>query len=244
MKTMKTTAAVLAALVAHTVSADVAGLVQDQARFFAMNGTELMTTTLEDAEYAVIDVYVDFSAPNTSDHLNSESYLLNMFNVNVTSVGIDSFVQSDLTSDGTWLPSLSGDEPALGAYSAIDSFVTINSLVGEDSASNLTLLDPGFGDGTNADIFNQDIGWYQAPPNGSGSVLADMRVWIGRFVATGEEARNNAGFEMTGTVGYDYQDGSGAFFGEASGEFSFIPAPGALALMTLGGIGIGRTRRK
>ena len=244
MKTMKTFAAVLAASVAHGAMADVAGLVQDGVTYYTTGASGLITTSLEEAEYAVIDVYVDFSAENTQDHENSESFLLNMFNVNVATSGMSSFVQSDLTAEGSWVPSFSADQPDMGAFSQIDSFVTINSVVGEDHALNLTKLDPYFGAGTNDDIFNVNVGWYQVPPNLEGGVMQDLRVWIGRFVATGEEARGAAGFEMSSTVGYDYQDGTAPYYGAASGEFTFVPAPGVLTALMLGSVGLGRRRRR
>ena len=241
MKTRAMCAAFVAAAIPGTVQADVAGLVQDAAVFYSMDGDDLQVTSFEEAEYAVIDIYADFSAPNTDGNLNADSFLLNMYDVNVSVDGFSSFVQNDVSGVGSWKPSFSLDLPAAGAFSQIDSFVTINSAVGADAGLNSTLLDPGFGAGTNADIFNVNIGWYQTPP-GNGGVMADLRVWIGRFVVTGEEARNGAGFSMTSKVGYDYQNDTGAFYGEASGEFSFIPAPGALALVGLGGLGIRRRR--
>ena len=244
MKTMKTLAAVSAALVAQGAIADVAGLVQDGVSYYRLDGTSVVSASLEDAQYAVIDVYVDFSAPNTQDHENSESFLLNMFQVNVNTSGMGSFQQNDLTAEGSWIPSYSANLPGAGAFSQIDSFVTINSVVGEESAFNLTTLDPGFGEGTNDDIFRTDVGWYQVPPNADGGVMADLRVWIGRFVATGEEARNDAGFQMTSRVGYDYQDDTIPYYGDASGEFSFIPAPGVLTAMMLGSVGLRRRQRR
>ena len=148
-----------------------------------------------------------------------------------------------MTEEGSWIPSFSFDLPSQGAYSQIDSFVTINSAVGADAALNFTTLDPGFGSGENDDIFNQDIGWYQVPPNGDGQVMEDLRVWIGRFVVTGEDARNGAAFTMTSMVGYDYHNDSGAYYGEATGEFSFVPAPGVLAAIAVGGTCLRRRRR-
>jgi hypothetical protein len=233
MKTIAVSTAFFAVAISGGVHADIAGLVQDAAMFYSLDGDDLQVTTFEDADYAVIDMYVDFSAPNTSGNLNSESYLLNMFRGNVAVSGFESFVQFDASPAGSWKPLFSLDLPSVGAYSQIDSFVTINSGVGADAAFNSTTLDPGFGDGLNDDIFNTDIGWYQVPP-GDGGVMADLKVWVGRFVVTGEEARNGAEFSMSSTVGYDYQNGSAPFYGEVTSDFTFIPTPGVLAAMGLG----------
>ena len=241
MKTRAVCAACFAVAISGSVQADVAGLVQDAAVFYSLEGNDLQVTSFEDAQYAVIDIYVDFSAPNTSGNFNADSFLLNMYDVNVSVDGFSSFVQNDVSGVGSWKPSFSLDLPAAGALSQIDSFVTINSGVGADAGFNFTELDPGFGTGLNEDIFNTNIGWFQTPP-GTGGVMADLRVWVGRFVVTGEEARNGAGFTMTSTVGYDYQNDTGAYYGDASGEFTFIPAPGALALIGIGGLGMRRRR--
>jgi hypothetical protein len=241
MKTIAVSTAFFAVAISGGVHADIAGLVQDAAMFYSLDGDDLQVTTFEDADYAVIDMYVDFSAPNTSGNLNSESYLLNMFRGNVAVSGFESFVQFDASPAGSWKPLFSLDLPSVGAYSQIDSFVTINSGVGADAVNNTT-LDPGFGDGLNDDIFNTDIGWYQVPP-GDGGVMADLKVWVGRFVVTGEEARNGAEFSMSSTVGYDYQNGSAPFYGEVTSDFTFIPTPGVLAAMGLGTLCLRRRQR-
>ena len=242
MKTRAVCTAFFAVAISGSVQADVAGLVQDAAVFYSFDGNDLQVTSFEEAEYAVIDIYADFSAPNTNGNLNADSFLLNMFDVNVSVDDFSSFVQKDASGVGSWKPNFSLDIPVANAFSQIDSFVTINSGVGADAAFNITELDPGFEAGTNADIFNSNIGWYQTPPAGDGGVMADLRVWIGRFVVTGEEARNGAGFSMTSTVGYDYQNDTGAFYGDASGDFTFVPAPGVLAMMSIGGLGMRRRR--
>jgi hypothetical protein len=241
MKTIAVSTAFFAVAVSGGAFADIAGLVQDAAKFYSLDGDDLQVTTFEDADYAVIDLYVDFSAPNTSGNLNSESYLLNMFGGNVAVSGFESFVQFDASAEGSWKPQFSLDLPSVGAFPQIDSFVTINSGVGADAVNNTT-LDPGFGDGLNDDIFNTDIGWYQVPP-GDGRVMADLKVWVGRFVVTGEEARNGAEFSMSATVGYDYQNGEPPFFGEVTSDFTFIPTPGVLAAMGLGTLCLRRRQR-
>ena len=241
MKTIAVSTAFFAVAVSGGAFADIAGLVQDAAKFYSLDGDDLQVTTFEDADYAVIDLYVDFSAPNTSGNLNSESYLLNMFGGNVAVSGFESFVQFDASPEGSWKPLFSLDLPSVGAFPQIDSFVTINSGVGADAVNNTT-LDPGFGDGLNDDIFNTDIGWYQVPP-GDGRVMADLKVWVGRFVVTGEEARNGAEFSMSSTVGYDYQNGTAPFYGEVTSDFTFIPTPGVLAAMGLGTLCLRRRQR-
>ena len=43
-------------------------------------------------------------------------------------------------------------------------------------------------------------------------------------------------------MGYNYGDATGAYFGDMGGNFTFTPAPGALALMGLAGLGVRRRR--
>ena len=231
-----------AALVATSATlADVSGIVgQDTLRYYESDGAT--QTDFANAAYAVLDLYVDFSAPNTEGYTNEESVLLNMFGVNVFSFGFDGmFNQSDVAfaTMGTWTPSLSIDIPGT-SNPTIDSMVTIGGVPG---ATNGTSLDPGFGDGTPDTIYLPDIGWYASPDSGQGNVNEDLQVWIGRFVVTGDQARGGANFDFFGDIGYNYGANTGAYFNyDQGGNFTFVPTPGALALLGLSGLCLRRRR--
>lgn len=239
-----------AALVSSSVAlADVSGLLgQDTLRYYAADGAT--ETSLADASYAVIDVYVDFSATNTHGFDNAQSHMLSAFNMNLFSdtIGTSGFVHSDLTSGGnpmmgSWKPSFSFDIPGT-ANSAIDSFITIGGGVGAMAAVNVTTPDPNLGAATNPDIFNSNVGWFLNPPTSTQGDVIDLQVWIGRFVVSGDQARDGANFDMAGTIGYNYGSGTGSFNDDVSSNFMFgeIPAPGAIALLGLGGICARRRR--
>ena len=65
---------------------------------------------------------------------------------------------------------------------------------------------------------------------------------IGRFVVSAERAQAGESLLMSVQIGYNYGIGTGSFFAGADSEFAYVPAPGALALLGLGGL-ISRRRR-
>jgi hypothetical protein len=228
-----------AAIVATTAgisSADVAGIIQNTSYYDADGTTE---STLSSAAYAVVDLYLDFTEAGTDGYPIEDAFLLNLYGVNVTARGFSAFNQSDLTAEGSWLPSFS--LPVGNAKPKVDSFVTLGTP--SPPVPNSTALDPNFNSGANADIFGTDIGWYAPPTPSQGSVDEDLKVWIGRFAVTGQEARQGANFTLTGNAGYYYGPGTGPFSEETGGTFSFIPGPGALAFLGLGGFFRPRKKR-
>jgi hypothetical protein len=230
-------------IVSSAALADVAGIGgQSTLRYYESDG--MTVTDLDGAAFAVLDLYVDFSATNHDGYNNEDSFLLNMFNVNVMANGFGMFNQSDVVS-GSWSPSFSLDIPGL-SNPLIDSFVTIGGGVGSEpngAATNGTSLDPSFGSGVSGDIFNTNIGWYAPPTAEQGSVDIALQAWIGQFAVTGDEARGGANFDFIGSVGYNYGDSTGAFFADdKGGNFTFVPAPGALALLGLSGLCLRRRR--
>ena len=240
-----------AAFIASSAAmADVSGIFgQDTLRYYAADGeTE---ASLDDAAYAVIDLYVDFSATNTHGFNNADSHMLSTFNMNFGSDNFDYFNQNDITGQGngefvgSWKPSFSFDIP-MTSNSKIDSFITIGGGVGSQAATNVTTPDPNLGAGLNGAIFNDNVGWFLNPPTSTqGDVLgSDYEVWLGRFAVTGDQARANASFGVAGTIGYNYGQGTGSFSADIDGGFSYgeIPAPGALALIGLGGLCARRRR--
>ena len=230
-----------AAVVASTAAisnADVAGLIQTNSYYKADGNT---ASDLSSAAYAVVDLFLDFSKQGTDGYAVEDAFLLNMYGVNVTARGFTDFHQSDFTTEGSWLPSLS--LPLESPETNIDSFVTIG-IPDPTEAPNATALDPNFNNGENSDVFGSDIGWYAPPIREQGGVDDSLQVWIGRFTVTGEEARQGANFTLTGTAGYYYGAGTGPFSADTEGTFSFIPAPGLLATFGLGGLLSTRSRRR
>ena len=232
----------------NAAQADVSGLIgQDTIHFYEADG--ITKTNSANAAYAVIDVFVEFLAPNTHGYTNADSHMLSAFNCNFFSDTIvENFHQSDLTGSGTgangsWKPSFSFDINGV-SNPRIDSFITIGGGVGLDAATNVTTPDPNLGTATNAAIFNENVGWFLNPPTSTQGDQLDLEVWIGRFVVTGDEARNGANFDVMGTIGYNYGAGTGSFNDDVSSNFFYgeIPAPGALALLGLGGLCARRRR--
>ena len=244
----------IATLTALTVgagiaSADISGIRgQDTLRYYGADGTT--ESDLAGASYAVMDLYVQFNGANTDGFDNADSHMLSAFNMNFVS-DFGNFYQNDLTGMGSgdfvgsWKPSFSFDIPGT-ANSGIDSFITIGGGVGTQAATNVTTPDPNLGAALNSAIFNDNVGWFLNPPTSTqGDVLgSDYEVWIGRFAVTGDVARANASFGVAGTIGYNYGQGTGSFSADIDGGFSYgeIPAPGALALIGLGGLCARRRR--
>jgi hypothetical protein len=232
-----------AAFIASSATmADVSGIFgQDTLRYYAADG-ETAVTDIDDAAYAVIDLFVDFSATNTHGFSNAESHMLSTFNMNFVSNEFEYFNQNDITGQGngeftgSWKPSFSFDIP-MTSNPRIDSFITIGGGVGAQAATNVTTPDPNLGAGLNSAIFNDNVGWFLNPPTSVQGDVLDFEVWVGRFVVTGDEARNGANFDVNGTIGYNYGSGTGSFNTDVGGNFFYnIPAPGALALLGLGGL--------
>ena len=203
---------------------------QDTLRYYATDGTT--ETTVADAAWAVLDVYANYDV--ATDHTVS------VFNANFVAQGFSLFNQDDITVDGSWKPSYSFDTG--GGNSNIDSFITIGGGVGSQAASNLTTADPNLGIANSADIFNSNVGWYLLPPTSEQGDPIDLQVWMGRFVVTGDEARSGAEFEMSAFITYTEGSSTGAQFGNDEVNFIFTPAPGALAILGLGGVATRRRR--
>ena len=172
---------------------------------------------------------------------NADAVGLNVFNATITNEG--GFVQNDVQAGagGTWLPSASIDIPGF-SDSANDSYVTIGYGVGAEAALNGTSLDPGFGDGIGGTI-PAGAGWFNGnPPNeqtasafaGGIDGLSGYAVMVGQFVWSGD-----AVFYFDAEMGSNAGAGSEVDFGADRFE---IPAPGALALLGLGGLAARRRR--
>ena len=240
-------AAGAAVIATSAATADISGIRgQDTLRYYGEDGST--ETDLAGASYAVMDLYIQFNGANTDGFDNADSHMLSAFNMNFDS-SFGNFYQNDLTGMGSgdfvgsWKPSFSFDIPGT-ANSAIDSFITIGGGVGSQAATNVTTPDPNLGAGLNGDLFNENVGWFLNPPTSTqGDVLgSDYEVWIGRFTVTGDQARDGAAFSVAGTIGYNYGQGTGSFSADIDDSFTYVPGPGALALIGLGGLCARRRR--
>ena len=160
---------------------------------------------------------------------DANNVLLNIFDSDIAGDYIHNDVQAG--AGGTWSPNASLDIPSF-SDSDNDSYVTIGYGVGAEAATNGTSLDPNFGTGIGGTV-PMNAGWFNGNPT---SVISGDRILIGQFVFTSELTQ----FQFNGSVGYKSDDAdAGVLFGNGSWS---IPAPGALALLGLGGL-VARNRR-
>ena len=198
----------------------------------------------EVGDYTVIKMYAVYDAADIA---------LNVFNAQVVTKDAGGFHQSDVQigAGGTWAPNASLDIPGF-ADSAIDSFATIGYAVGSGSpgaATNGSALDPTWLDQTGGlgAYVPSGAGWYNGNPSSdqvAGAVAGfDNAVWVGQFsfLTSRVEAAGAIDFFI-----FDCEMGSK----DAAGEVFFggdayiwdVPAPGALALLGLGGLAARRRR--
>ena len=200
----------------------------------------------EVGDYTVIKMYAVYDA---------EDIALNVFNAQIVTKDAGGFNQSDVQigAGGTWAPNASLDIPGF-ADSSIDSFGTIGYGVGAAAATNGTALDPTFLDATGGlgAYVPSGGGWYNGNPTneqvatsfgGGYDQKSGFAVWVGQFAfATSRvEAAGALDFFI-----FDCEMGSK----DAAGEVFFggdafiwaVPAPGALALLGLGGLAARRRR--
>ena len=177
---------------------------------------------------------------------NADAVGLNVFNADIGTD--DLFIHNDVQvgAGGTWLPSASLDIPGF-SDSGNDSYVTIGYGVGAEAALNGTSLDPGFGEtGGLGGTIPVGAGWFNGnPPNaqtatafaGGTDGLSGYAVMIGQFVFAGELL-----FSFDAEMGANSGPGSEVEFGADLYTLPAIPAPGALALLGLGGLAARRRR--
>ena len=174
---------------------------------------------------------------------NADAVALNVFNSDIGASSL--FIHNDVQvgAGGSWAPNASLDIPGF-SDSGNDSYVTIGYGVGAAAATNGTNLDPGFGEtGGLGGTIPVGAGWFNGnPPNEQGvSAFAGGRdgisgyaVMVGQFVYSGEIF-----FSFDAEMGANAGAGSEVVFGA---DVFTIPAPGALALLGLGGLATRRRR--
>ena len=194
-------------------------------------------------DYTVIKMNAVFS--------NDTDITLNLFEMEVSTEDNGGFNQSDVQigAGGTWSPNASLDIPGF-SDSAIDSFATIGYGVGNEAATNGSALDPSWleASGGLGAYVPSGAGWYNGNPTNdqvaqSVEGIGQYAVWVGQFAfATSrvESAGSTNFFIFDCEMGS--KDGAGeVFFG--GDAYIWTPAPGALALLGLGGVA-SRRRRK
>ena len=193
-------------------------------------------------DYTVIKMYAVYDAADIA---------LNVFDAEIVTKDAGGFNQSDVQigAGGTWAPNASLDIPGF-ADSAIDSFGTIGYGVGAAAATNGTALDPTFLDATGGlgAYVPSGGGWYNGNPTSeqvAGAVdgIGAYAVWVGQFAFANsrvEAAGSNNFFVFDAQMGSKDAAGEVFFGGDA---YIWTPAPGALALLGLGGVA-SRRRRK
>ena len=194
-------------------------------------------------DYTVIKMNAVFS--------NDSDVALNLFEMEIVTQDAGGFNQSDVQigAGGTWSPNASLDIPGF-ADSAIDSYATIGYGVGAAAATNGTALDPTWLDASGGlgAFVPSGAGWYNGNPvseqtglayAGGEDGISGFAVHVGQFVFETSRMNTEDFFIFDGEIGFANPEV--AFGGDV---FTYgIPAPGALALLGLGGIA-SRRRRK
>ena len=221
--------------------------------FILGSATALLLTSAASAEFIGFDGVVSINdAGNNVVQMyavydNDSAVVLNVFESDISAgaAGDILFNQSDVQmgAGGTWSPSASLDIPDF-ADSSNDSYVTIGYGVGAAANTNGTALDTQWrGGGFLGGTVPVGAGWYNSyPPNeqvasafaGGIDGLSGYAVMVGQFVWSGD-----AVFSFEATVGANAGAGSDFEFGS---DLFIIPAPGALALLGLGGLAARRRR--
>ena len=179
---------------------------------------------------SAIDMYANFS--------DAGNVFLNIYDSNVVNgdgIANGGFLHLDFGTlsegEGSWLPSQSAD--VAGLNSLFDSYVTAGySSIG---AGNSTALDPNFliGNGFGAYI-PENAGWYNGNPD---NVQSGDKIHLGHFVM----ATSDVGFfNFSASTGWK-ADATTSQVQFGSGSWT-VPAPGALALLGLGGLATRRRR--
>ena len=220
---------------------------------FAM-GAVLTAGTAASADFVSFEGNVnevgDFTVISMYAVYDTADVALNVFNAQIVTSDAGGFNQSDVQigAGGTWAPNASLDIPGF-ADSSIDSFTTIGYGVGAAAATNGTALDPTFLDATGGlgGTVPSGAGWYNGNPTNNQVAQAqggyDYAVFVGQFsFATSRVAAAGAENFFIFDAEMGSKDAGGEVFFGGDAYIWQIPAPGALALLGLGGL-VARRRR-
>ncbi len=187
------------------------------------------------SDYTIIEMFAVYDAGSgTITGLNT--FEMDVF----TSDGLG-FNQSDTAfgTGGSFNPASTVDIPGF-ANSLIDSYVAMGA--------GAVALDPGFGDGSGTTV-PSGAGWYNGNPavpataspfTGEVDGLNGVGIRLGQFVVDSQRVVGDWTFTFSGQMGSSDSSGE-VFFGSDSFVYA-VPAPGALALLGLGGL-VARRRR-
>ena len=204
----------------------------------------------------VIDIFAGVS--------NQSDKFLNLYNANISTTLAGGFVQKAGLTNKTWKPDAAGF--ASTRNTADDSFMTAGTFSGgayggEYYASSNTNGDPNFtGNSWNATpgsaaatTIPNLAGWYTGDPTSvdnvtesllgmigrqdlSGGAAATRGIWVAHFVVAG----NNAVINFSAFT--SIKDGVSGAVSQSQSSGTFVPAPGALALLGLAGFASRRRR--
>jgi hypothetical protein len=207
------------------------------AAFADFTGFEGVASRYNDGvtEWQVIDMYANFDTDGTEA-------VLNIFNADISTRDGLGFNHNDLADaqGGSWKPSFSFEVP--GVYDPMrDSYADVGYGVGALAALNQTALDPNFGDGLGATV-PVGAGWFNLTPDNA-RYANGGQLHIGHFVwdASRSDGDTLGFFVFEADIGYNEGPGTEVSFGQGAYAWE-IPAPGALALLGLGGIAARRRR--
>ena len=179
------------------------------------------------SEYAI---YAVFDAPTDE--------LLSIFDANISTT--TGFFHNTLAGKGASAMPFTTAELAVSDNPDADSFVTIGLDTGD---GNNLMLDPLFDENEfiSGSTLGTNAGWFVFPDNDQGVAGPRRQVLIAVFTPTNDVAGHAGIVSGTLTLTYDDSPGPGLpVFVDAS----FItPAPGAVGLLALAGLG-GRRRRR
>lgn len=194
---------------------------------------------------------------------NANDRLLNAFNVNLRNNagagGATAFRQFEGPGTSGWAPDALRDT----RDNSTDSFVTIGTSVDPDGTRRATFgtgADGGFTTGwtTFSTAIPLNAGWYLSPPTGPENVAESLSnfsgvrrntagaaanglygVWVGHWVMSG-----NATSSLISLVGAVKDGVTGNVTTFTATNFEQLPAPGAVAVLGLAGLGAAGSRRR